>query len=145
MKVPKDSFVFSIVPVEENKRGIKFNAPDYLQYFLKTKKLGAKGTATLDFHEPTRSTSQLNYYFAIVTILANEQGYTKEEMHEWLMIGALGTKTVTINGITREVRKSMSKEAKLSKDECGTLIDYTLACCADLSVRVPTKEELGYL
>lgn len=143
-KIPQDSFQFKIVKVDGKKK-LELLSRDYYQHFLNTKtKENEIGSMFLTFKKPTRSENQLRYYWTILGLMANELGYKSEELHEWLMIMCFGTKKVTINGITKEVRKSISDKARMSISDCITLIDFTLEKCAELKIVVPTKQSLGY-
>lgn len=143
-KIPQDSFQFKIVKVDGKKK-LELLSRDYYQHFINTKtKENEIGSMFLTFKKPTRSEQQLRYYFVIVGLMANELGYTSEEMHEWLMIMCFGTKKVTVGGVTKEVRKSISDKARMTISECIDLIDFTLEKCAELNIVVPTKESLGY-
>lgn len=145
MKPTEDSFTFEIVNDKGEKRA-KIIASDYYKHFIKTKtQVGMKGTMHLTFKKPTRTEQQLRYYWVLVGMLASECGYTSEEMHEWLMIMKFGTKKVTVNGITKEVRKSISNSARMTVGEVMELIDFTLEKCFELNVIVPSKESLGYI
>ncbi len=140
-----DSFTFEIVEDKGVKRA-KIIATDYYQHFLKTKcKIGDKGTMFLTLKKPTRSESQLRYYWVVVGLLANDCGYTSEELHEWLMISCFGTQKVTVNGITKEVRKSIAKSARISKLDMMTLLDFALEKCFEMNVIVPSAQSLGYI
>lgn len=143
MKIPSDSFVFEIVEHEGEKRA-KIIAQTYYRHFLKSLPLGSKGTMDLTLKKPTRTDSQLRYYWVICGMIAAECGYTKEEAHEWLMICCFGTKKITVNKVEKEVRKSISNGAKMTNQEAQDLIDFALSTCLDLNIKVPSKQELGY-
>lgn len=93
----------------------------------------------------TRSQNQLAYHFVLLGYLAEHTGYTKIELHDAIMRLHFGTKKVTLNGRTTEVRASISDAAKLSKPEVSELIEYDLEVCKSLEIKVPTPEELGYI
>jgi len=144
-KVPENSFQFKIVS-SEGKKKLELLSRDYYQHFLNTQcKIGEVGSMFLTFKKPTRSENQLRYYWTILGLMANELGYKSEELHEWLMIMCFGTKKITVNGITKEVRKSISNKARMSISEAIELIEFTLEKCAELDIVVPTKESLGYV
>lgn len=145
MKIPKDSFQFEITE-KEGQRGFKLNSPTYLQHFLKTKvKVGDRGTMHLDFKKPTRSENQLDYYFVLCTLIAAHTGDTKDDMHVILTSLKFGTRKVKRFGEEVTLRQSVSNAAKIPKDRMGELIEFALEKAAYLEIKVPTKEELGYI
>lgn len=141
----QSTFQFKIAFLN-GKKVLELLSRDYYQHFLNTQcKIGEIGSMFLTFKKPTRSENQLRYYWTILGLMANELGYKSEELHEWIMIMCFGTKKVTVNGITKEVRKSISDKARMSISDCITLIDFTLEKCAELNIVVPNKESLGYI
>lgn len=52
---------------------------------------------------------------------------------------------MNVDGIEIEVPRSIADRAQVPKDDMGELIEYELELCERLGVRVPTKQELGYL
>lgn len=93
----------------------------------------------------TRSSSQLAYHWVLMGLLSEHTGFTKEEMHDALMRLKFGTKTIRLGSKNVEVRQSISDGAKMAKSMAVELIEYDLSMCAELEVRVPTPEELGYM
>lgn len=145
MKIPADSFTFEIAE-KDGQKGIKVIAQKYYRHFLSTQtNIGDKGTMHLDFKKPTRSGAQLRYYFAIVGLISAYTGDTKEEMHDILVSIKFGTKKVKRFGHDVEVRRSVSDAAKMKKDEMAALVDFALEKCVQLEIKVPTKQELGYI
>ncbi len=143
-KVPQSTFQFKVAQIQ-GKKVIELLSRDY-QHFLNTQcKIGEVGSMFLTFKKSTRSENQLRYYWTILGLMANELGYKSEELHEWLMIMCFGTKKITVGGITKEVRKSISNKARMSISEAIELIEFTLEKCAELDIVVPTKSELGYI
>lgn len=143
-KIPSDSFIFEIV-LDKGEKRAKIAATDYYRHFIKSLPLGSKGVMYLSLKKPTRTESQLAYYFVLCGMIAENCGYSKEEAHEWLMVCCFGVKEITVNGVTKEVRKSISDRARMTNQEAQDLIDFTLATCRDLNINVPTREELGYV
>lgn len=141
----KDTFTFKIALVN----GIKtlvLNSRAYYQHFLnKHTKAGDVGSMEIKLKKPTRSESQLRYYWVIVGLLAEHTGDEDEELHDALMKLKFGTKKVKLGKDIVEVRKSISNKAKFPKLAMMELIEFTLEKCAEMEVVVPTKEELGYL
>lgn len=100
---------------------------------------------TFTRHKATRSKSQLAYHFVLAGYIADHCGYTVDETHDALMRLKFGTKKVTIAGSQTEVRHSASDASGMSKADMAELIEYDLETCAQLGIRVPTAEELGYV
>lgn len=144
-KTPIDSFTFKIVLV----KGIKtlvLNSRVYYQHFLNTKtKEGEIGTMTISMKKPTRSDSQLRYYWVVIGLIADHCGYNSEELHDAIMKLKFGTKKIKVGKDIVEVRKSISNGAKFRKMEMMELLDFVLEKANELGVVVPTREELGYL
>ena len=67
----------------------------------------------------TRSQQQNRYWWAIVTILSNEIGYTKEELHDILKFKFL-KKSKVVEG-TGEILEYLGSTAKLNKSEFADL------------------------
>src|SRR3990167_1817970 len=144
-KIPTDSFQFTIAKVEGIKK-VALTSQKYYQNFLNTKtKEGDKGTLTITLAKPTRSEQQLRYYAVIVGLIAEHTGNTWEEMHECLMILKFGTKKVKLGKEEVNVRKSISNSARFNKIDMIELIEFALEKCFDLEIKVPSKQELGYI
>lgn len=76
---------------------------------------GKKIILTIAKIKSIRSLQQNKYWWACVTILSNELGYTKEEMHEILKFKFL--KREKVLEITGEVFEYIESTTKLSKSE----------------------------
>jgi hypothetical protein len=146
MKKPtSQTFQFKI-GVKNGKKVVELLSRDYYEYFLKKKtKEGELGTLELKFKKPTRSESQLRYYWVLVGMIAEHTGYTDDEVHDALMKLKWGTKRVKIGNNVAEVRKSISNSARFSKVDMIEHIEFTLEKCNELDIYVPSREELGYL
>ena len=72
---------------------------------------------TFTTKKPTRSQSQLSYYWVILGYLAEYVGCRPEEMHEIVMRRKFGTKRVMVDGVEEEVRRSISDAGKMPKCE----------------------------
>lgn len=145
MKIPTDSFTFKIVKREGDKT-VALNSRQFYQHFLNTKtKEGDVGTLTIKLKKPTRSDQQLRYYAVLVGLISDYTGNTWEEMHECLMVLKFGTKKVKLGKDTVNVRQSISNSARFGKVKMIELIEFALEKCLDLDIKVPTREELGYL
>lgn len=144
LEIPQDNFTFEIVEQNGDKRA-KINATDYYRHFLKTKtKIGDVGTMILKIKKPSRSESQLRYYWIVVGLLADHCGYTSEEMHDALMSLKWGTKVIKLGDKMVSVRKSISNSAKFPKSKMIEQIEFALEKCFEENVLIPSAESLGY-
>lgn len=100
---------------------------------------------TISEWDAIRSPAQLAYHWVLMKYLAEWSGFTKEEMHDAVMRLKFGEKEITLGGKTVRVRKSIAESGKLKKFEVQELIEYDLELCAENDIKVPTREELGYL
>jgi hypothetical protein len=133
------------IVMENDRKRLALKSPAYYQHSLNRIPIGKDVTVTLSTKKSTRSQQQLRYYHVLVQMVSDHTGYTHDEVHDFVMRSRFGTKQVTLNGKTVEVRRSISNAAKMPKYECVELIEYVIALCDDLSIRVPTMEELGYI
>jgi len=60
----------------------------------------------VEIKQPNRSRSQNALYWQWLTVLSNETGYTKDEMHTLMAGYFLGTETMTVDGQAITVAKS---------------------------------------
>lgn len=134
----------SIVFNEGRKRFLP-KSPDHMQICINRMNVGDEVAVSFSKKKLARSQSQLNYHFALLGLLSDHTGYTTEELHDFVMRAVFGEKMVTLRNRTFAVRRSVAERASMPKDEMAELIEYDLATCADLDIRVHTKEELGYL
>lgn len=100
---------------------------------------------TFETRVPTRSEQQLAYHMVLMGYIARHTGYTKEEAHDAIMRLKFGTKQISLAGRVTEVRKSVAASSLFPKSDMHALIEYDLEICAQMDIRVPTKEELGYI
>lgn len=143
--IPTDSFAFKVAQINGIKK-IALISQRYYQHFLNTKtKVGDKGTMFLTFEKPTRSESQLRYYWIVVGLLADNCGYTSEEMHEALMVLKFGKKKIKVGKDIVEVRKSISNSARFSKLNMMDLIEFGIEKAFELNIIIPSRQELGYI
>lgn len=140
--------LFSVLGTVEIIDGIKRFIPKskaYLNSCLNRIPAGKKVSASFQIAGAIRSNSQLRYHWVLMGYLSDHTGYTKEELHDWVMRVKFGEKAITLQGITMKTRKSLSDTGKMPKHEAVELIDFDKKLCADLDIHIPTAEELGYL
>lgn len=106
---------------------------------------GQKVTITFTESRYMRSADQRRYHMVLMGYIGRHCGASKDEMHDAVMRAVFGEKTIKAGSITLTARKSMKDDGNLTKYEAVELIDYDLNLCAELEIRVPTREELGYL
>lgn len=121
------------------------NSVDYINDNISRLPVGRKLACTFYDKIPSRSQAQLAYHMILMKYLAEYSGTTREEMHDAVMRLKFGTKKVILMGLETHVRKSLSDAARFPKAEMVELIDYDLKLCAWANIKVPTREELGYL
>lgn len=147
---PKDNrkalfTVLGEVQMDGEKKKFAFSSPDHYHQLIRSLPVGKKLGVTFEEYKPTRTSSQLAYHWVLIGYLAEHTGHTKEEMHDYVMRQKFGTKEVTVLGKTEQVRRSIADMAKMPLSDCVELIEFDLALCSGLEIRVPTKTELGYL
>lgn len=85
VKKEKDTFVFLSDQEEAYYKGLINEIPDKTEFWLAIKE-----------KRPSRTLAQNNYYWLYMDGLANETGYTPEEMHEYCKAKFLEYKTLRI-------------------------------------------------
>jgi len=126
------------------KKRIQLVSERMYQQFLKGVNVGDKVTISFSFKRPSRTKTQLNYYFVLVGILSDHLGYTKKEMHDWLMRLKWGTKEIKVGNKVETVRESVSDVAEFPLEKMGEQIEFTLEVCKECGLNIPTPAELGY-
>lgn len=87
-----------------------------------------------------RSTQQNRYYWMLVTIIANELGYSREEMHS--IIGYKFLKREKVDEKTGEVFEYIESTTKLSTTEFIVFTDSLIQWSAEtLSIILPLPNE----
>jgi len=87
-----------------------------------------------------RSTQQNRYYFACVTIVANELGYSKEEMHS--IIGYKFLKREKIDESSGEVFEYILSTSKLTTTEFSNFMEEFIRWSAEhLNIILPSPNE----
>lgn len=144
-RIPTNQFQFKIV-WKDNRKTVELNSRTFFQHFINQHTtVGDIGSMTLKMKKPTRSEAQLAYYAVIVGLIAHDTGNTWEDVHSGLMILNWGKKKIKIGNKTVEVRKSVSDNARIRKDEMSEQIEFALKEAKDLKIKVPTRQELGYI
>ena len=132
---------------DDPERGRRF-IPDSAPYYHdRCSKMPLNKKFTCDFTTkiPTRSEAQLDYHWVICNYISEHTGFTKYEVHDFMMRKVFGTKIIKIGNFQTEVRESISDRAKLPKYMAVDLITEDLQICQDLEIAVPTAQELGYI
>lgn len=147
-KKPGSNELFSVfgkvVMTEGGKRFVP-KSPPYYRTCLNRLKWGQNVTVTFYDRKAIRTQSQLRYHMVLMGMLSDHTGFTQDEMHDAVMRIVFGEKKVTLLGRSTTVRKSISDSAKMLNEEAQKLIDFDLELCREYEIRVPTREELGYL
>ena len=130
--------------LEGKRKFVPDSAPYYVDRCSKMP-LNKKFTCDFTTEIPTLSEAQRDYHFVLMQYIGEHCGYSKQEAHETLMREKWGTKKCTIGKYTQEVRESIADIAKFPKGMMVEQINFDLAVCADLEIRVPSKRELGYV
>lgn len=139
------SVIGSFKQVEEFRRAFVPDSPVYYRDRANHQPLNKKYTCTFSTKIPTRSEAQLDYHFVLCEYLSEHTGFTKPEIHDFMMRKVFGTKIIKIGNYQTEVRESMSDRAKLPKYMAVDLITADLQLCGELEIAVPTAESLGYM
>lgn len=137
--------VLGEVVADNDKRRIKIKSPEHYTQQVSRLPLGKQVALTVEEYVATKSQAQHNYYWAILSYLADYSGYESTELHDAIMRRKFGTKQITVGNLKETVRKSISNVAKFPKHEMAELITEVLDLCSQLQINIPTKEELGYL
>ncbi len=154
MTKPKDNrkSVFTAIGIVEavgsgDNKKLRLVSPAHWQHWVNKLIPGKKYAIAVEEYKSTRSEAQLHYHWVLMTYLADFSGgdVTKEEMHDAVMRAKFGTREIRIGSLVQTVRRSISDGARMPKYDAVELITFDLALCEELGIRVPTKEELGYL
>lgn len=90
---------------------------------------------------PTRSTQANALYWKWVHIIAEDRGYTDDELHDTMKLSFLGTETKTdITGKTFEVIKD---SRNLNKQEFSEYMNKVHALAMSFEIRLPQPEHYG--
>lgn len=137
--------VIGKIKIVEGKKKFAMNSPEHFSAMIQRFGEGKELTATFSEKKTSRSRSQLAYHWVLIHYLATHTGYEDEELHDAIMRLKFGTKSITLAGQKIDVRKSVSDEAKFPKMDMSELIEYDLQLCAEMNVKVPSAESLGYI
>lgn len=134
-----------VIGMVDGKKKFIPKSPAYVRDQMSKLQVGKNASMTLSETKAIRSPAQLAYHWVLMGYIAEYTGNTKEEMHDAIMRIKFGEKEVRIGNYKVRVRKSVSDEARMAKFDMVDLISFDLELCADLEIRVPTAEELGYI
>jgi len=90
-------------------------------------------------YKRNRSREQNDYYWALLTAIANETGHTKEEIHELMRYRFLGMQSKEIAGHRIEYLPSTTK---LKVGEMADYITQIEAWAASLGIALPYREDI---
>lgn len=143
----KDLFSALATVTEDNaNKKLALNSPLHWQHWVNKLPLGKQFHILVSEYIPKRTEPQLDYHWVLMGYLADFSGNTKAEIHEVIMREVFGTKTIEIGGMKQTVRKkSISNAGDMTLLEAMGLLEFDLALCKKLNIKVPTKEELGYI
>lgn len=143
---PKEVFtVLGEVVEVEGKKKFRPNSTTYFNENMSRFMVGKKLVAEFKEFRSLRSEPELRYHMVLCGYISAHTGFTKREVHEAIMKLKFGIKEVKLLGYVAEVRRSISESGDLENWEAVELIEYDLAMCAEMEIRVPTAKELGYL
>lgn len=150
MAKPKDNrkkvfTAIAYIVMDRGKKKLQLNSSAHWQMEINKLWPGKKYAITVEEYKPARSKEQLAYYWVLLGYLADYSGHTSEELHDAIMRRKFGTKKIKVGNLEEEVRKSIADTARFPKSDMVELISEALNLCSQLEIRVPTKQELGYL
>jgi hypothetical protein len=107
---------------------------------LKEKFFNQHVTITVEKTKKNRSNQQNRYYWACVTIVANELGYSREEMHS--IIGFKFLKREKVDENSGEVFEYIESTTKLSTTDFVVFMDEFIIWSAEhLNIILPSPNE----
>lgn len=133
------------VKTDGGKKKLALLAPEYWQSNVDKLQENKKYGIVVEEYKATRSQAQLAYYWVVLGYLADDTGHSPEELHDAIMRQKFGVKKIEVGGINQTVRKSISNAANFPKSDMVELIMEALDICEKVGVRVPSKQELGYI
>lgn len=133
------------VKIVEGVKKVVMQSPKHWMQQVSRLNVGKQYGVVIEEYKATRSREQLAYYWVLIGYIADHTGHTPEELHDAIVRQKFGTTLVEVAGIKQEVRKSIADSARFPKGEMVELITEVLEICQKLEIRVPTKEELGYI
>ena len=125
------------IELKDGKRKLKLNSPDFFHAQLEMFPLNTKITLWLDSKPPTRSQQQNNLYFLYLSVIADETGHTKDELHAFFKGKLLSDGLVEIYG--QKVRRVKST-TKLSKND---FVEYMFSIQELSGVPIPDTSEFN--
>lgn len=138
------SVLGDVVPDGKTHR-IKIRSPEHYTQQVSGLPVGKKVAVTIEEYAATKSQAQHNYYWALLGYLAEYSGHEPTELHDAIMRRKFGVKQIVVGDLRETVRRSISNAAKFPKGDMVELIQEVLDLCDKLEIKIPTKEELGYV
>ena len=105
-----------------------------LFHALKSLDLDKPKQVTISDYKEGKTGEQRAFFHALCKLFGDELGYTQAEIKEYAKQEALGVKTVTIGGVTKEITRS-SESAK--RDEYSALIEAVYRLAAQAGIQLP--------
>jgi hypothetical protein len=105
-----------------------------LYAFLKGLNLEKAKQVTITDYKEDKTGEQRSSFHLLCRLLGNEVGHAEDEVKEIVKKAALGTKTITMAGITAEVTRP-SEGAK--RDEYSHLIETVYRLASEMGIQLP--------
>ena len=120
---------------------VRTETPDKLKRFLATLE-GVKVVLDIEKYKKARTLSQNAYVHVLFKYISDYTGHSFERIKVLEKKRHLKPKEVILYG---KVNLVLPSTRELEKQEMADFIENVLADCAFLEIKVPTKEELGYI
>lgn len=88
-------------------------------------------------YKRNRSNEQNDYYWSLLTVIANETGHTKDDLHAMMVYKFLGMREKTVAG---ETISYLPSTTKLKVGEMADYITHIEAWASQLGIRLPAWE-----
>jgi len=122
---------------KDGHKNLVFNSRDYYLTRLSKFPLG-KVTVTIDNNKPVRSTAQNNFLWLYYTLIEEETGNDRNDLHEYFKRKHLPPKMIKVMG--KEI-KIPASTTKLSKYDFG---EYIRKIEVETNILAPNPEDAGY-
>lgn len=103
--------------------------------------MGADGLEVIiQRHKEDKTAEQRGFWHLLLKVISDETGYTLVEVKELIKKQLLGTKQITIAGVTREVTESSEAQKKM---DYSKLIEETYRLAAEAGIQLPNPRYNG--